>query len=62
MAAPVHFKQRGTQTHPDLIKHLTDLITEERHKIEEALAAIAEYSEQLKRVTEDAGQRMLSKD
>jgi len=50
------------RSHADLVKHYTDLILEERHKLEEALAAIAEYAEQLRRVTEDAGQRLLARD
>jgi len=50
------------RSHADLVKQYTDLILEERGKLEAALAAIAEYAEQLRRVTEDAGQRLLTRD
>lgn len=49
-------------SHADLVKHYTDLIVQERKNIEESLAAISEYSEQLRRVTDDAGRRMLTRD
>jgi hypothetical protein len=46
----------------DLVKYYTDLILDERRKLEEALAAIAEYAEQLRRVTEDAGRRLIARE
>jgi hypothetical protein len=46
----------------DLVKYYTDLITAERAKLEESLAAISEYADQLKRVTTDTYQRLLTRD
>jgi hypothetical protein len=51
-----------TQNPADLVKYYTDLIVGERRKIEESLAAIAEYADQLRRVCNDAGQRLLTRD
>lgn len=49
--------------HPaDAIIYYTRLIVEEERKIQESLAAIAEYSALLARVTEDTGRRMLTRD
>jgi hypothetical protein len=45
----------------DLVKHYTDLIMAERVKLEEALAAIAEYADQLRRVAEDAGRKLIGR-
>jgi hypothetical protein len=45
----------------DLMKYYTDLIMEERRKLEECLANIAEYANQLQRVAHDAGQRLLTR-
>jgi hypothetical protein len=53
---------RPSQNPADLVKHYTDLIIEERRKLEEALAAISEYANQLRRVADDAGQRLLTRD
>ena len=50
------------KSHPDLVKHYVDLIQEEREKLEECLKAITEYAEQLRRVTADATQRLLTRD
>jgi hypothetical protein len=46
----------------DLVKYYTDLILEERRKLEESLAAISEYANQLRRITDDTGRRLLSRD
>jgi hypothetical protein len=46
----------------DMVKHLTDLILDERRKLEEALANISEYSEQLRRVASDTERRLLTRD
>jgi hypothetical protein len=46
----------------DLVKYYTDLINDERRKIEEAFAAITEYADQLRRVGQDATQRLLSRE
>lgn len=46
----------------DLVKHYSDLIMEERRKLEESLAAITEYAEHLRRVAQDAQQRLLTRD
>jgi len=52
-----------TQGNPaDLVKHYSDLIMAERAKLEEALANIAEYANQLRRVADDAGRRLLTRD
>jgi hypothetical protein len=53
---------RHSQNPADLVKYYTDMIVAERIKIEEALAAIAEYADQLRRVAADAGQRLLTRD
>jgi hypothetical protein len=45
----------------DLVKYYVDLIQEERHKLEECLAALTEYADQLRRVTQDAQQRLLER-
>ena len=55
-------RRASAQSHPDLVKHYTDMIMDERRKIEEALAAISEYAEQLRRVTTDAERRLLTRD
>ena len=46
----------------DLVKYYIELISEERQKLEESLAAITEYAEQLRRVAHDAQQRLLTRD
>jgi len=46
----------------DNFKELTDRIAEERRKIEEAVAAIAEYSAALHRVAADTERRLLTRD
>jgi hypothetical protein len=45
----------------DLVKYYTDLILASRAKLEEALAEIAEYAEQLRRVADDAGRKLISR-
>lgn len=49
------------QNPADLIKHFIDLINQEQNKIEESLAAIADYAEKLQHITEDSRQRLLSR-
>lgn len=44
------------------IKYYTTLLVEEQHKLQESLAAISEYAEALRRVTEDTGRRLLTRD
>jgi hypothetical protein len=51
-----------TRNPADLVKYYVDLINGERAKIDEALLAIAEYADQLRRVTLDTHQRMLTRD
>ena len=46
----------------DLVSHLSEMIAEERRKIAESMAAISDYAEQLRRVADDTGQRLLTKD
>ena len=46
----------------DAVTHYTRLIVEEQRKLQESLAAIAEYAEALRRVTEDTGRRLLTRD
>jgi hypothetical protein len=46
----------------DLVKYYTDAIIAERIKIVDAMAAIAEYAEQLRRVTSETHQRLLTRD
>jgi hypothetical protein len=46
----------------ELVKYYVELIQDERRKLEEALAAISEYAAQLKRVTDDTAQRLLTRD
>jgi hypothetical protein len=53
--------RRSVKNPADLVKYYSDLIMEERRKLEEALAAISEYADQLRRVAEDAGQRLISR-
>jgi prefoldin subunit 5 len=50
-----------TSNPADHIKRLVEAITESRQKLEEALAELADYSEQLRRVTSDAGQRLIGR-
>jgi len=50
-----------TKNPADLVKYYSDLIMEERGKLEASLAAIVEYAEQLRRVASDAGQRLISR-
>lgn len=54
-------KQR-TANPAEAVKHYSELILEERRKLEEAMAAIAEYAEQLRRVASDSEQRLLTRD
>jgi len=53
---------RPSQNPADLVKYYSDLIIDERRKIYESLAAIAEYADQLRRVTSDAGQRLIARE
>ena len=46
----------------DMVRQLTEAINVERQKLEEALANISAYAEQLRRVAEDAGRRLLTRD
>lgn len=46
----------------DAVKYYTDLINEERVKLEEALAAITEYAKRLQQVTAETHQRLLTRD
>jgi hypothetical protein len=45
----------------DLVKYYSDLIMDSRRKLEEALAEIAEYSDQLRRVATETSHRLISK-
>jgi ubiquinone biosynthesis protein UbiJ len=46
----------------DLVKYYSELIMEERRKIAESMAAIAEYADQLRRVADDTERRLLTRD
>jgi len=54
--------EKRTHNHADLVRHYSELILEERRKLEEALAAISEYADQLRRVADDAARRLLTRD
>lgn len=46
----------------DVIAHLTAMIVEEQRNIATSMAAIADYAEQLRRLTEDTERRLLTRD
>jgi hypothetical protein len=49
--------------HPaDAIKHYSDLIILEREKLDECLRNLTHFAEQLRRVTEETSQRLLTRD
>ena len=52
---------KRTHNPADLVKHYTDLINEERLKMEECFANIVEYADQLRRVADDARQRLIAR-
>jgi hypothetical protein len=52
---------RRSQNPADQFKELTDLINEEIRKLEECLAAIAEYSQKLHAVSSDATRRLIGR-
>lgn len=52
---------KSRNMHPaDAMKYYSELIMEEREKLEECLRMIAEYSEMLRRVANDTGQRLIT--
>ena len=53
---------KRTHNPADLVKYYSDLILQERAKLEECLAAISEYADQLKRVAADTQRRLLTRD
>jgi hypothetical protein len=53
--------ERRTPNPADLVKYYTDLISAERIKLEDCLAAISEYAEQLKKVADDTGRRLIGR-
>jgi hypothetical protein len=52
----------ATKNPADAIKYYVMLIVAEQQKIQDALAAISEYSAQLQRVTDDTGRRLLTRE
>jgi len=51
-----------TKDPADLIKYYTDQIMIERDKMMEALRTIAEYAEELRRITTDTTRKLLTRD
>jgi hypothetical protein len=51
-----------TRNPADAVKFYVDAINAERQKIDDALMAIAEFAEQLRRVTMETHQRLLTRD
>ena len=50
------------QSAPDQIRQLMEAISLEYGKLQECLANIAAYSDQMRRVTEDSQRRLLTRD
>lgn len=53
---------KRTPNPADVIAHLTRKIMEEQRTIAESMANIAEYADQLRRLTEDTERRLLTRD